>query len=196
MLTRLLSRSEIPLIWTIDRSEHIEKFYRLQDGVLVLEPRSIEAKGWPGGEPEADTPIFYRCFDAGGAFYGTFDGAKLAGIAIVDPAPVTSLPTLVQFRFLHVDRAYRKLRLGSALFASAAEAARRFGASGLYISATPTENTVNFYRHLGCTVLGLPDPELFALEPDDIHLQWLADTPGTPVSHAAEQLHSDLDEQS
>jgi hypothetical protein len=35
----------------------------------------------------------------------------------------------------------------------------------------PSQNTVDFYRHRGGTVLATPDPELFELEPEDIHLQ-------------------------
>lgn len=44
MLTRLLSREEIPLIWTIDRSEVIENVYGLEDGVLVLRPNYFDAR--------------------------------------------------------------------------------------------------------------------------------------------------------
>jgi GNAT superfamily N-acetyltransferase len=51
-----------------------------------------------------------------------------------------------------------------------AERARRVGATGLYVSATPTRDTVDAYRHMGAIVLETPDPALLALEPDDIHL--------------------------
>src|SRR5437763_5629078 len=40
----------------------------------------------------------------------------------------------------------------------------------LYVSATPTRGTVDFYMSCGFEPLVTPDPELFALEPDDIHL--------------------------
>jgi len=49
--------------------------------------------------------------------------------------------------------------------------AREQGAKQLYISATPSENTVNFYLRLGCRVTAQPDPELLELEPKDIHLE-------------------------
>jgi hypothetical protein len=41
----------------------------------------------------------------------------------------------------------------------------------MYISATPSENTVNFYMRLGCEIASEPDPELLAREPEDIHLE-------------------------
>jgi hypothetical protein len=61
--------------------------------------------------------------------------------------------------------------LGSKLFELAKLAARQRGAKRLYISATRSENTVNFYMRLGCTLVKEPDPGLFALEPVDIHLE-------------------------
>jgi hypothetical protein len=42
--------------------------------------------------------------------------------------------------------------------------------AALYISATPTRNTVDAYLHLGAMLADPPDPYLLALEPDDIHL--------------------------
>ena len=59
----------------------------------------------------------------------------------------------------------------NSLFEMACVMARRWGARRLYISATPSENTVNFYIRLGCFVTDEPDAELFAFEPEDIHLE-------------------------
>jgi hypothetical protein len=42
----------------------------------------------------------------------------------------------------------------------------------MYISATPSENTVNFYQYLGCVLTEEVDAELFELEPEDIHLEY------------------------
>jgi hypothetical protein len=49
--------------------------------------------------------------------------------------------------------------------------ARERGAKRLYISATPSENTINFYLRRGCVVAAEVDPHLFELEPEDIHLE-------------------------
>jgi hypothetical protein len=61
---------------------------------------------------------------------------------------------------------------GSALVGVARSEAIHRGAKRLYISATPSENTVNFYLRLGCELTSQADPELFELEPDDIHLEY------------------------
>lgn len=75
-----------------------------------------------------------------------------------------------QLTFLHVSHASRGLGLGGRLFALACEHGRQTGADALYISATESRNTVDFYLRQGCRLLQQPDPELFAQESHDIHL--------------------------
>jgi predicted N-acetyltransferase YhbS len=72
---------------------------------------------------------------------------------------------------MHVGRDYRDQGLGARLFEQARDAARALGAPAMYISATPSEHTIRFYQARGATLLAVPDPELFALEPEDIHLE-------------------------
>ncbi|MEW5717904.1 MAG: GNAT family N-acetyltransferase [Chloroflexota bacterium] len=77
----------------------------------------------------------------------------------------------LQLKFLHVSKDYRKNGLGKRLYELAAITARERGARRMYVSATPSENTVKFYQRRGCRIAPEPDPELFALEPEDIHLE-------------------------
>lgn len=170
MHIRLLSRHEVELIWTIDRSELIDQVYRLEHGQLVARPDPFDLRGWPPGEAETYTPLLYACFDRGGCFFGAFDDDQLVGVAVLDVAPLGPSHDLLQLKMLHVSSARRKHGLGTELFERARAAARERGAQGLYISATPSQNTIDFYRRLGAMVTPEPDPALYALEPDDIHL--------------------------
>lgn len=172
MEIRPLTRDQIEHVWSIDRSEIIENIYTLKDGELVLHPEFCDAPGWEEGEPEKYTPLLQESFDRGGQFFGAFDGGKLAGAAIVDSIWRGPRKDLLQLSFLHVSHAYRGRRLGVRLFERSRQAAKERGAKGFYISATPSEHTVNFYRHLGCIVTA-PDPELFAMEPEDIHMEYV-----------------------
>jgi predicted N-acetyltransferase YhbS len=169
--SRIMSRTEIELLWTIDRSEVIEKVYDLREGELVLRPDHYDLHGWPPGEAETYKPLMFACYDRGGVFSGVFDGPRLIGAAVVDTQFIGPKRDLLQLKFLHVSHNYRKQGVGTYLFEQAKALAAERGARGLYISATPSENTVNFYRHLGCRVISEPDPELLALEPDDIHFE-------------------------
>ena len=170
MPIRTLARDEITQIWTIDRSEVIERIYTMRDGALVLQPHFFDAHGWPPGEAEQYTPLLVSCYDRGGSFWGCFEGERLIGVAVLDTQWLGPDRDLLQLKFFHVSHAYRRQGVGTALFEQARGEARARGAKGLYISATPSENTIHFYRHLGAAVIPEPDPELYALEPEDIHL--------------------------
>jgi predicted N-acetyltransferase YhbS len=171
LVRRRLHRDEIALLWTIDRRELVERTYELRDGKLVLRPDFFDIPGWPTGEPEKAMPLLEASFDRGGVFLGVFDGPRLVGAAVIDPRRLGPASDLVQLSFLHVGRDHRGLGLGTELYEAAHLVAAEFGAAGLYVSATPSENTVDFYRRRGCRVTPDPDPELLALEPKDIHLE-------------------------
>ena len=171
MELRPLRRAEIERIWTIDRGELIERVYELRDGALLLRDAPMEVPGWPTGTAERQTPALRGCFDRGGDFTAAFDGERLVGIGVLDRHPVTARPDLRQLLLLYVGRAHRHQGLGARLFRQARERARAWGAAGLYVSATPTENTIRFYLGMGCRVIPQPDPQLFAEEPEDIHLE-------------------------
>jgi predicted N-acetyltransferase YhbS len=168
---RVLERSEIQQIWTIDRSEEIWNIYVFEKGALVLTPAYFLAEGWPPGEAEKYTPVLLDCFERGGWFYGFFDGLQLVAIAVLESAMIGKNKDLLQLKELHVSQGYRNLGLGKKLFELAKEMARQRGARGLYISATPSEHTIQFYMRQGCVLSAAPDPDLFAFEPEDIHLE-------------------------
>jgi len=172
MIIRFLEREEIPLVWQIDRREVIHNIYYLREGELVLVPEYFEAQGWPPGEAEHYTPILLDCFDRGGAFWGAFEDGNIVGTAVLESKFIGSNSDTLQLKFLHVSRGERKQGLGAKLFHLAADHADSIGAKKLYISATPSENTISFYRRMGCVLASEIDPELFALEPEDIHLEY------------------------
>jgi predicted N-acetyltransferase YhbS len=170
---RLLQRDQIPLIWQIDRREIVQNVYYLENGGLVLKPDYVDILGWPPGEAELYTPILFDCYDRGGTFWGAFEHETLIGVAILESKFISSRQNTLQLKFLHVSRDYRKQGIASTLFRLAIEKAKTFGAKKLYISATPSENTVNYYLRLGCVLATEIDPKLFALEPEDIHLEYV-----------------------
>ena len=173
MNIRLLQRDEIPLIWQIDRREIIENIYVLENGKLVRKPAYFNVQGWPPGEAEHYTPILLDCYDRGGMFWGVFENDQLVGAAVLENRFIGSQKDTLQLKFLHVSRDYRNCGLGSTLFKMAMEEANALGARKLYISATPSENTINYYSRLGCVPATEIDAELFALEPEDIHLEFV-----------------------
>ena len=173
MNIRELQREDIEEIWKIDRGEVIENIYHLQNGNLVLHPEYYDMQGWPPGEAEQYLPILLDCFDRGGTFYGAFQNGALIGVVVLDNKFIGPNRDQLQLKFLHISRPYRKQGLGKTLFNKAVERAQKMKARKLYISATPSENTINFYINKGCAVTQELDRELFELEPEDIHLEYV-----------------------
>jgi predicted N-acetyltransferase YhbS len=171
LVRRRLEREEISLLWTIDRRELVERIYELRDGRLVLRSKYFDIPGWPPGEPAKAMPLLEASFGRGGVFLGVFEGPRLVGAAVIDTRRLGTAADLLQLSFLHVGRDHRELGLGTELFEAAHAVAAKLGAAGLYVSATPSEHTVDFYRRRGCRVTPDRDPELLSLEPEDIHLE-------------------------
>lgn len=169
---RTLRREELPEIWKIDRAELVERVYYLEDGELALRDERYDMPGWPEGEPEHYHPSPVDCYERGGTFLGAFDGQdRLVGAVVLESRFIGTRRDRLQLKFLHVGRTHRGRGLGTRLFSMAADAARDLGARWLYVSATPSENTVGFYLQRGCTLAREIDPELLELESEDIHLE-------------------------
>ena len=170
-MIRRMAVSELCRIAEIDRSEHITQQYKSRRGVLELIDVDIHAPRW--GEPGAYTVQHYvdawkPLLDAGGVMLGAFDGDRLVGFAIYQPFLSDGV---ANFAVLHVTRTYRRKGVGCALANEVVGLARAEGARRLYVSATPTRATVEFYAKRGFEPLAMPNETLFALEPDDIHME-------------------------
>ena len=79
-------------------------------------------------------------------------------------------PGLAWLATLHVSRAHRRRGVASALWGAGVALAHEAGAGSLYVSATLTGSAVGFYLGRGCRLADPVHPELFAHEPEDIHL--------------------------
>ena len=168
---RPLRRHELANVWSIDRREYIGRVYRVRGSELVLEEHDFDVPGWAPGQAEADTPRLLDCFDHGGSCEGAFEGSTLVGVSVLESRFIGRNDDQLQLKFLHISRDSRGSGLGRTLFERAATQARQLGARKLYVSATPSENTVRFYLARGCQLAQEVDEGLFALEPDDIHLE-------------------------
>lgn len=176
MRFREVLKSELSQIWQINRTEYVEANYRLEHGKLITESVNKTLKGWSPDSKPVYAPALEDCYDRNGFFWGYFSSDEdrdiLKAVAVLDPKWLKNREKTLQLKFLHIDRTLRKQGLGRKLFDKIAEHARSMGAKTLYISASETKNTVDFYMHLGCRISRFPDPELLELEPEDIHLEF------------------------
>jgi hypothetical protein len=101
---RGLTRNEIDLIWTIDRSEVHHHIYRNVDGRLTLVPAYFDIPGWHPRMIETDRIKLRDCFDRGGIFLGDFQADRLVGVSVVDTRRIKAAPDHLQLLYLYVSR--------------------------------------------------------------------------------------------
>jgi len=169
---RPLARTELDRVREIDRSEPIDTLY-VQDGVW-LERRAGDwsAPAWdPVGEGEHSVAAQQRelneLVERGAVAFGAFDDDETVGIGVVLDAV---RPGVAQLAYLHVTRGRRAQGIGGRLADALELRAREMGSTTIVVSATPSVNTVDFYRRRGYAPMAQPLSELLEREPEDIHL--------------------------
>jgi GNAT superfamily N-acetyltransferase len=168
---RVMSAFELSRIAEVDRSERITQQYRQIGEMLEVIDVDIDAPRWGApGELTIQQRIeeWTRLVNSGGILIGAFDEDNFIGFAIYLRA---SPETPANLAVLHVTKPWRHHGIGRALTNEIVRLARVEGTETLYVSATPTRQTVDFYLNQGFMPLRSPHRRLFALEPDDIHME-------------------------
>ena len=168
---RHLTRQDLALFHQLDRTERIDYIYVLHDMELLREDHFFDVPDWSPDDKADRIAELQADLDRGATAFGAFAGDRLVGMALVDHNFLPTGDRRLNLIGLWVSHGYRNRGVGRSLMELAAECARAHGAKALYISATPSENTIRFYRALGCRFTDIIDPDLFAAEPQDIHLE-------------------------
>jgi GNAT superfamily N-acetyltransferase len=168
-----LVRAGLERIGEIDRTERIDTLYVQQGERLERRFGNFSAPPW-FTEGEGEHSVAHQRADcerqlaAGGIALGAFANGRLVGIGIVRPH---LRPGIAQFAFLHVSNGHRAQGIGRHLSEELERLAREGGDTTMVVSATPSLNTVRFYLRKGFSPMAEPLPELYELEPEDVHLQ-------------------------
>jgi GNAT superfamily N-acetyltransferase len=164
---RELARGELARAYDIDDSDDGDVVYVVAAGRLTATPAERHR---PRRTPERwDQFIasWERILDQEGAVYGALLGDLLVGVAVLRPRLT---PARAQLHSLFVSRAHRRQGVARRLVAEVERRAVADGARELYVSAVPSVPAVGFYLAQGFQVTDEVDPDLFAEEPEDIHL--------------------------
>ena len=171
IVIKQLPPSAITRIGEIDRTQHVTLAYRVKDGTLQAEPCDWKIPPWAtdhtGPHSVAEKIRAWSPLLQDGVLLGALDGDRLAGFAILR---YKLTDTMAQLAVLHISQLYRRQRIGQKLVAEVVRLAKLDGATALYVSAMPSAPTVHFYQAQGFELTAQPHPELFALEPEDIHM--------------------------
>jgi len=172
MILRSLQSSEIDLIWQqISRRELITQMYIQNQQRLELVDCFFDVQHWDSYHLENDPPKLKQLYEQGSIFIGAFDAAeKLVGVSVVSNQIIADYPNAKLLHYFYVDADHQGQGIGAKLMQAAKQSAKQLCANQLYISATPSRRTVDFYIKHGAQPLSLPDQQLWQLEPEDIHL--------------------------
>lgn len=172
---RAFTAADLPRIRDIDRSEVINALY-IQRGTQLEERHgNFDSPNWfsegNGEHSYAKQQASVENLLASGAVaIGAFAGERLVGIGIL----LQHLRRgIAQLAYLHVSNGYRGSGIGERLSDDLDRVAREAGDSEIVVSATPSRNTVHFYMARGYKPMAEPLPELFVLEPEDVHFHKL-----------------------
>ena len=167
-----MNPDELHRISELDRSEHVTLAYEMKDGALTQIKVDWDVPAWfidgDGDHSLAEQVEFCRShLDHGGLMLGAFEDDLLVGAALVRPR---LRDDMAQLAFLHVSQGYRRQGIAGRLMQKACDIAREAGSRRMYVSSAPSSSAVDFYLSQGCRPAEGVDPELYALEPEDIHL--------------------------
>ncbi len=152
-------------ILEVDISEHGELIYLWQDGKLITQPLVWDrpprtAENWRGTLASV-LPL------PGVKAWGAFVEEKMTGIIVYRPYLTTDM---AQLAALFVDKDHRQHGIATHLTHLLEQQAMIDGHTRLYVSATESQSAVSFYRSQGFIPTQDTHPELYALEPNDIHM--------------------------
>lgn len=169
---RRLLVADLARLGEIDRTERIETLYVQHGARLEERVGGWDATAWFRDGEGAHSVAYQRAecerhFAAGAIGLGAFAAGRLVGIGIVTPH---IRPGVAQFAFLYVSNGYRAGGIGAHLSDELERVAREEGDTAMVVSATPSLNTVRFYLGRGFEPMSEPLPELYELEPDDVHM--------------------------
>jgi len=167
MDVRPLKREELNCIVEIDVSEDGDLIYRNVNGHLTPELETWHRPPWDADECQRRIAGFTVEMERGDTVLGAFDGDLLVGAASLRYRLTEGMAQLVS---LHVSQSHRRRDVATALTDKIIQLAQASGARRIYVSVTPSASAVGFYRHKGFEVTQQVNEELFALEPEDIHM--------------------------
>jgi GNAT superfamily N-acetyltransferase len=164
---RPLTRAELPRVYEIDVEERGTVVYEQAGPHVTVRPEAWHRPRRSTAAWDRNIAAWEPLLAQGGMALGAFDGDVLVGIAVLH---LRLTERMAQLAALFVSQDQRRRGVARQLTEEVVRLARASGAQALYVSATPSESAVGFYTNQGFQPTGEVNAELYALEPDDIHM--------------------------
>jgi GNAT superfamily N-acetyltransferase len=165
---RLLTADQLSDVSSIDMREHDDILYRVVDGRLQAYVETWNRLGRSLEAWERHIEAWKEYLQDDGQAWGAFDAQRrMVGIVVLRHRLTDEMDQLAA---LFVSRDHRRTGIASQLVHRLILTTRASGARRLYVSATPSRSAVGFYRSQGFVLADKVYPELFAREPEEIHM--------------------------
>lgn len=145
------------------RQQEITRIYVRKDKKYVLE----EQPGMMDWSIDKKREVAFDLVDSKYISYLALEEGKIIGFMSLVKELISERMIL---DLIQVDKSFRGQGIGRILWEKAVEEACLNGARELYISACPSEETINFYRAMGADVTDNPILSIANDEPDDLQL--------------------------
>jgi GNAT superfamily N-acetyltransferase len=165
--TRQIGRDDLERLRDLDMSEDGHAVWEQCGGELRRVPQEWHRPHWDDAECARRMDTVRGRLDAGDIALGAFDADRLIGLAVLQPELE---PQLACLRALWISASHRRRGVGRALVGRVDALAREAGSRRIYVSSTPSESAVAFYRSQGFEPTVDVNQEMVDLEPDDIHM--------------------------
>lgn len=152
------------------RYQETNELYRMTDGNLEIIPEHF-IETWDNDKLIEISRYLRDCVDEGGKVVALMKKDKCIGFASVENK--VYLNTYLAVHYCHVSNPYRNKGLGKKIFNKLVEVSKTFDVKKLYISSHPAIATQAFYKSVGCVMAQQIVPELLAVEPLDIQLEYV-----------------------
>ncbi|MCK8058203.1 MULTISPECIES: GNAT family N-acetyltransferase [unclassified Fusibacter] len=168
-----LKLNEVDKMKDIDASQYIGKAWREVEGERRLVDIDYFDPTWPNGY-EYHLDHLKNTIMTGGAALAAFDNdGTLIGIGTLEKSLFGKRFKYALLDQLFVTKNKRGLGIGKLLFDELLKKSLEFGADKIYICAGSAEETIAFYRQIGCVDCVEVQAELYDGDPRDMQLEFV-----------------------
>lgn len=172
IIYREMTLGEIHKINEIDASQYIKRAWREIGGKRSLIDLDYHDPTWPNGYQEHLKSLKETIENGGKAFGAYRKEGSLLGFATVNREIFGESFNHVLLDQMFVSKGERGRGIGKSLFRMCADTARDWGVDKLYICAGSAEDTIAFYRGVGCVDAVEVNREFYDSDPRDMQLEY------------------------
>ena len=163
---RQLENDDLTQVTHIDTSETGTQLYQANGDQLQIIEEDWQRPQWDAETWQRTLARWAETLKSD-LYLGAYEGDRLVGLAGLR---YQLTPAMAQLTVLYVSRTHRHQGVATQLTQELFRLSRAAGAQRIYVSSMPSIPAVHFYMSQGFQPTTEPDPQLFALEPEDVHM--------------------------